>query len=379
MSVRLLFTLFMGVSAPLAWSFSPQDTSAADTDGPYVFYEGDKILVKYILRRDTVVKAKTMSFTDKKSVSINCQVPKTGDSFSFLLQEEFQKEQTEYPAPAQLLALSDIEGDFAAFKSILLGANVINKDFSWAFGKGHLVLVGDFFDRGLQVTECLWLIYKLETEARKAGGKVHFILGNHEVLNLQGNTTYVRKKYLANAQLMGEPYLQLFDHQTELGRWLRTKNVVEKIGDYVFCHGGISPELACTRLTLSTINAISRAYLALPANAPLDEATQSIFNTKTGILWYRGLAKNQPSDEEMTKILAYANAKRMVVGHTLHPDLVPIYDGRLLCIDLFHAENMRQGSVKTLWIEGGKDYVISSNGEKRPLSFDADAPRIKDK
>lgn len=378
MSVRLLLALFMGISAPFAWAFSPQDSSAADTDGPYVFYQGNQILVKYVLRRDTVVKAKKMTFTDKKSVSINCQVPSSGDSFSFLLQEEFQKEQTEYPAPARLLALSDIEGDFSAFKTMLLGAKVINDDFTWAFGDGHLVLVGDFFDRGLQVTECLWLIYKLEKEATEAGGRVHFILGNHEILNLQGNTTYVRKKYLANAQLMGESYLRLFDHNTELGRWLRSKNVVEKIGEYVFCHGGISPELARTRLTLPTVNALSRAYLALPANAPMDEATQSIFNTKTGILWYRGAAKNLASDEEMSQILAYADAKRMVVGHTLHPDVAPLYNGRLLCIDLYHEENMRQGTVKTLWIEGGRCYIIFSNGDKIPMYLDANEPGIKD-
>ncbi len=48
------------------------------------------------------------------------------------------------------------------------------------------MFAGDMFDRGDQVTECLWLVYALEETAKAAGGYVHFILGNHELMNLQG-------------------------------------------------------------------------------------------------------------------------------------------------------------------------------------------------
>ena len=57
----------------------------------------------------------------------------------------------------------------------------------WTFGKGHLVICGDLFDRGNDVTAELWLLYKLEEEAKEKGGYVHTILGNHEIMNLSGD------------------------------------------------------------------------------------------------------------------------------------------------------------------------------------------------
>jgi hypothetical protein len=310
---------------------------------------------------------KALHYSERKDISLNCQVPETNDAFSFLLHEKQEVEATTYPTPSRLLALSDIEGDFQALKTMLIGAQVMDAQFNWSFGNGHLVLLGDYFDRGTNVTECLWLLYKLEAEAEKAGGKVHFILGNHEILNLQGNSAYVRRKYLENAVLMDEAYNRWYDQNTELGRWLRTKNAVEKIGDYVFCHGGISPQLARTGLGLQEINQISRQNLGKQNEAIVTESAKSIYDVRTGIFWYRGAAKNMTTNEEITEILQFAGAKRMVVGHTLHPDIAALYGGRVICIDLYHEENMRQGIMKTLWLEDGYCYSLNSKGEKTSL------------
>lgn len=360
----LLLALLLGHTP---YPHAPPNFPNADTDGPHVFYRGPKIFVKYVVRRNTEVLPKTLVFSNKKDVSLTCQVPSTGDSFSFTLQENFPEQHSKYPIPQRMLVLSDIEGDFVALKTMLIGAKVMDKKFNWCFGPNHLTLVGDFFDRGTNVTECLWLLYKLEAEAEAVGGKVHFILGNHEVLNLQGNSTYVRSKYLQNALLIGEPYNRWFDQHSELGRWLRTKNAVVTIGDYVFCHAGISPELVSTKLSLDEINRISRRHLGKPNDAILDPQARQIFDVSTGIFWYRGAAKNLAAAEDIEAALQFAGAKRMVVGHTLQPELTALYDGRVICIDLFHEENVRQGFMKTLWIEEGFSFGIDSKGEKSSL------------
>jgi len=375
MSFRLPILLLLGMPMLLfARTGDPKDISIADTDGPHVFYRGNKIVVKYVLLRDSGAVSKTLQYKNKKDISLSCQVPETGDSFSFLLQDELKTPPTVYSIPSKTLVLSDIEGDFLALKTMLIGAKVINENFNWTFGNGHLVLVGDFFDRGLQVTECLWLIYKLESEAETAGGKVHFILGNHEVLNLQGNSTYVRRKYLENAVLIQEDYKHWFDQNSELGRWLRTKNAIEKIGDYVFCHAGISPELTRTRLSLEDINRISRQNLGKPNEAIVEEFAKAIFDVRTGVFWYRGAAKNIASKEDITQALKFADAKRMIVGHTLQPDLTALYGGRVICIDLYHEENIRQGFMKTLWMEEELCFGLNSSGEKFSL-FSVAFPR----
>jgi hypothetical protein len=113
--------------------------------------------------------------------------------------------------------------------------------YNWIFGDGHLVLTGDFFDRGDQVTEVLWLIYSLEDKAKAVGGYVHFVLGNHEIMNLSGDLRYLHPKYVQNTVLLNEDYMgSLYGESSEIGRWLRTKNIVEKVGTILFAHAGIS-------------------------------------------------------------------------------------------------------------------------------------------
>ena len=344
------------------------DRSKADVDGPHVFYRGQNVVVKSVERRDSNAVARTQVYANRNMVVLTCRIPESGDEFSFKLQDTLHVEPDNYPMPARLLALSDIEGNFKAFKLMLLGAKVMDEKFNWTFGKGHLVLLGDYFDRGLNVTECLWLAYKLETEARAAGGKVHFILGNHETLNLEGNTQYVRKKYLENAVLINEDYKRWYDNNSELGRWLRTKNAVEKIGNYVFCHGGISPELAHMGMSLSEINRISRQNLGKPLES-MSMKAQAVFDYKTGIFWYRNVAKNLLKPQEVADVLKYAGATKMIVAHTLQPDVTALYDGMVICIDLFHEENIRQGFVKTLWMEEGALYALDNLGMKSTLQM----------
>jgi hypothetical protein len=363
----LIGAAFLLPMALLAFHGGPDDHGKAAPDGPYVFHRAGLLLVKTTEMRDTGISVRTVQYTNRDQVLLTCK-PNDRDHFSFLLKDTLKNEPDQYDMPAKMLALSDIEGNFEALKLMLTGAKIIDDDFKWRFGKGHLVLVGDFFDRGNNVTECLWLVYKLEIEAEAAGGKVHFILGNHEILNLQGVTEYVRGKYIANAYIMGEEYIRLFDANTELGRWLRTKNAIEKIGDFVFCHGGLSPELAKTKLALSDINRIARQHLGKKyENIPAGNA-KIIFDKLTGVFWYREAAKNKLTNQQMVEILDFVNAKRMVVGHTLVPDLTAQYGGRLICIDLYHEENMRRGFMKSLWVENGNCFGMDSRGQKTDIN-----------
>ena len=354
--------------------FDPTDDSKASSDGPFVFYRGDKVVVKYVEMRDTGASAVVQTYTDKKAVTLTCSVAETGDTFSFPIRHTLSESPGTYPTPSKLLALSDVEGNFVAMKLMLQSAGVIDDHFKWSFGDGHLVLLGDFFDRGINVTECLWLLYKLDAEAEAAGGKLHFILGNHEVINLQGTTAYVRRKYLENAEVIGEDYKSWFDQNSELGRWLRTKNTIEKIGDYAFCHGGISPEMARTRLSIADINRIGRQNLGKPQYFINNPDAQAIFDTKTGVYWYRGLAKNLVTQAEVNDILAFVGAKHIVVGHTIQPDLTGHYGGKVICIDLYHEENLREGFMKTLWMEEGRCYSLDSRGDKASV-FSISFPR----
>src|SRR5215203_716853 len=233
-------------------------------DGPYVQYNSNQVLVNYIIENNGIkaVKTETVALKQKDKLSLNVMTDVPGKSFQVSLKKKLQTEKCEFAKPANLFILSDIEGNFTALRKLLQANKIITEDLNWQFNNGHLVLVGDFFDRGEQVTELLWFIYSLEEKAKDAGGYVHFILGNHEIMNLSADLRYVNKKYLDNAGLLDQKYTSLYDENSELGRWLRTKNIIERIGDFVFTHGGISTAINNLNLSIRDINKLARPYYA---------------------------------------------------------------------------------------------------------------------
>lgn len=363
-----IYRIFLALVVPaLLYAGNTGDDLRTAGDGPYVFYQGEQVVVKYVIPRDSGLKVVVQQFSSRESVVLTCSVPETGDYFSFPLLRSIETPPTRHDSPSRALVLSDIEGNFRALKTMLQGAGVIDRQLNWSYGNGSLILTGDFFDRGLRVTECLWLIYKLENEARAAGGQVHFLLGNHEVMNLGGEHTYVRSKYVESARLLELSYGDCFGAESELGRWLRSKNAIEIIGDDMFCHGGISQEIVRTGLTAEQINRLSRAHYGLREWEIHDSGARTVFNRKAGVFWYRGMAKGQLAPETVGDILGHFGARRIIIGHTLQKDVSAYYGGRVICIDLFHEENMRQGLVRTLLIENGEYFIKDSRGERHHL------------
>ncbi len=161
-----------------------------------------------------------------------------------------------------LFVMADTHGEFEIAVQLLQRHGVIDDRLRWSFGKGHLAVLGDVFDRGPNHTELLWLIYKLEAEAARAGGGVHLALGNHEAMVLTGDERYLNPKYPRVAALLGvEKHTSLWNEQSLLGQWLRSKAAVFRLGQYLCLHGGISRELVDRGLTLSAVNQAVRAAL----------------------------------------------------------------------------------------------------------------------
>jgi hypothetical protein len=74
---------------------------------------------------------------------------------------------------------------------LLQATGLIDEDLRWAGGTAHAVSLGDLLDRGPDVRRVLDLIMRLQDEARTAGGAMHVVLGNHELMNLIGDWRYV--------------------------------------------------------------------------------------------------------------------------------------------------------------------------------------------
>jgi len=157
----ILFGLYHG--AGLHYGDNPKMMNW-DKDGPYVFYKNDSILnVNYIKGNQD-----NGFFLDQKNYSINskipafCYFPLDSTSFEFSIKTDFKTPKNTYNDNNAILAISDIESGYKTFRDFLINNKVIDNNLNWTFGTGHLVLVGDFVDRGFSTTQVLWFIYKLE-------------------------------------------------------------------------------------------------------------------------------------------------------------------------------------------------------------------------
>ncbi|MBD9469200.1 metallophosphoesterase [Pseudoxanthomonas sp. PXM01] len=269
--------------------------------------------------------------------------------------------------PSRLLMLSDIEGEFDKFTSLLRAQGVIDDALHWRYGDSHVALVGDFVDRGDDMTAVLWLIYRLQVEADAAGGRVHYVLGNHEHLAMSGRKKYWPSGLVAFAQALGDDGDErLFSAQSVLGTWLAEQPVVARVGDHLFVHGGISQDVLALDLDIDQINALAQPHLHDEPEGLHGDA--DILLGRSGLTWYRGMALPDDANHRreadpaahLQRALARYGAKRIAIGHTLVPDIRLEQQGRLLRLDVHHADQTSQAALYedgVLWrvdAEGGR-------------------------
>jgi hypothetical protein len=190
----------------------------------------------------------------------------------------------------RIVAIGDIHGSYDKFVILLKGTGLVDENLSWTGGNAHLVMVGDLVDRGKNDRGVVELVMRLQNEASSAGGQVHALLGNHDVMVLAHDLRYVHKKSYEDFATDEDPadrekawkgfksaysrkgiseaklqaafdetfppgffaHLKLFDLEGTFGAWSLSRPVVIKINGIVFVHGGLTEEVAS--LGLDEIN-----------------------------------------------------------------------------------------------------------------------------
>jgi len=337
-------------------------------DGPYVFHEGAGAKVISINSTNQIIKT---DYSGELNVIVPEQIP---EQFNLKLMNNIQNPPSEYEKSEKIFVVSDIEGNYYSFANLLIGNGVTDDKLKWTFGDGDLVLVGDFVDRGEYVTQVLWLVYKLDMEAKEHGGSVHMIIGNHEAMLLKGDWRYTRLKYRELANGLNIHIKELYGENTELGRWLRSKNMIEKIGDVLFVHGGISNTLLDMNLSLDEMNRVGRDNYGTDLDNNTLNSANMLFG-RYGVLWYRGLVTSykdyypKVSSEDVDRFLSYYQAENIVVGHCVVSDISTDFNGKVVRVDVEHPVVKGDSKKsKALLIEGGKFYKVDDNGNKTELN-----------
>jgi hypothetical protein len=363
------FGLFIGADAHLF-----EDKLAYQLDDEvHVFYQDNQTVALRIKGdNDNGFTVERQALSTMADRSIEVQFPEDNSSFTVEISEDIQTPDAIYTDGEPTVALSDIESGFGAFRQFLVSHGIADKQLNWTFGKGHLVLVGDFVDRGASTTQVLWGIYKLEQSARLSGGQVHFVIGNHEIKNLQGNFQSANEKYFYIAGILGKQQFQLFDDNSLLGRWLASKNVLEIINGVAFVHGGLHPDIAKYQPSVDEINQIVRSGYRTLYYTPVTVTKESFLQSSTtGPAWYRGYFKDNLSQAQVEQGLKAVNANAVVVGHTLQGEVKALYNHKVFAIDVRHPKDyLTSFPLRTsegLLIKDGQYFRLSEDGSSEAL------------
>lgn len=251
------------------------------------------------------------------------------------------------PAADRVVAIGDLHGDLQATRGALRLAGAIDANDAWIGGKLVVVQTGDLIDRGDEDRAILDLTARLQAEAKKAGGELVLLSGNHELMNVAFDFRYVTPGAFTSfhdvkpaSPAIGSAIATLPD--TRQGRaaafapggpyatMLARRPIVAKVGDSVFVHGGILPKHVTYGLDRMSDEVAS--WMRGERSAP-----PAIVVAEDGPVWTRAYSTAPGASEcaALEDVLRTLGATRMVVGHTVQQGGVsPACGGKVWRIDV---------------------------------------------
>jgi hypothetical protein len=332
-------------------------------DGPYIFHEKGRLKARWI--ENDILKEE---FIDKDNYSLLENRFDVLPDFDYLInyvagnpnhRQNFQKVDS-------IGVISDIHGEYSAYIKLLKATGIIDDSLNWHFGTGHLVILGDVFDRGDEVTETFWHIFRLEKQALEAGGMVHYMLGNHEIMVLGGDISYVNDKYKLVAGIMGTGYPDLYSDRSVIGKWLRTKPVMLSINNIIFAHAGISREMIHRNMTVQRVNhTFSHSIIGLPPSVVHENEVLRFLTGGRGPVWYRGyFQEGKLRQTAVDSVLSYYGKKHLVVGHTSCEAITLMFNGKIIAVDAGLGTGL-PGAM--LFYKNGEFYEGTCSGKRTKI------------
>ncbi len=264
------------------------------------------------------------------------------------------------PAVERIVVLGDIHGDYKLAINMLLLSKVIkvhnNNHIEWIGGQTCVVQVGDQIDkcRPDETHKCdrpdgtyndeqsdlkiLKLFTYIDGLANKVGGSVYSLLGNHEIMNAEGNTSYASyqgnmefKNFIVNGKKIrsGKRARMLaFAPGNEIGTFLGcTRYSALIIGSNLFVHAGIVNGLI-SELKLNDKSNLNKIDIAirmwLLGSIDKKYINKIIAANDTSLFWTRVLGRIPPNTplndsrciNHINGVMKLFNVGNIVIGHT---------------------------------------------------------------
>lgn len=272
----------------------------------------------------------------------------------------------------RIVAIGDLHGDYKATLLALRKSNLINEKNKWIGGKTVVVQLGDQIDRenrSENITDedselkIMNLFDRLHKQAQIDGGAVYSLIGNHELMNVLGDFSYTSKRGIEHFG-SEEERLKHFQPGGRIAKKMaNTRNVIIRIGDWVFVHGGITTRLA-KKYKISEINLLMKQFLLGDHKLERDTRFRELFLNGSSLLWSRRYSEEQVDCKALTNALQYLGAKHIVVAHTVQDKINCRCNGKVYRIDVgmsksFGKKNRQDDRIQVLEIiDNGKKVNI---------------------
>lgn len=205
----------------------------------------------------------------------------------------------------------------------------MGEDSKWTGGNAVVVQTGDVVDRGDGSSKILRLFHALDGQARREGGRMVVLLGNHELLNLQNKFWYATPGETRGFGGTDESRAFAFSKNGEFGEYIRSfptalvvrQAVGAESSATLFVHGGLMPQFLTMYKTRggSAVQNLNDYVKTLLDRNDLPESQDLVFS-EDGPFWNRYLAMGKDEAKvcsALMQTLELSGADKVVVGHTV--------------------------------------------------------------
>ena len=336
--------------------------------------------------------------------SVNIEDTNTNNSPSFKSSSDNSKFGTDqlgvFPEMTRIIAIGDIHGDFNALVTALYKANIMMESGEWNQNVEDTIVIqlGDLLDRKprgngidsddyMEEIHILQLIEHLHSEAQQFNSAFIYLVGNHEIMNMMGDFSYVSENTI---EKMGkEKRYKLFTAGGPIAKHIGCNSFgICKIGNWTFVHGGILPKhLNDEEFSFTKINELVKGLMygtivkdikdvkdevkdekgEVIIKALTDKQREWIYGS-SGLFWTRELSeKGKQVDCSMVNdAVSILNDKNssggIVVGHSVQDRINSTCDNKVWRIDGgmsgAFGDNKNKNKIYVLEIRGNNTRVI---------------------
>jgi hypothetical protein len=273
----------------------------------------------------------------------------------------------------RIIVIGDLHGDIAILCSCLYMTKIINTDMEWIADPPNTIVVqiGDQLDSAsrditdswekLDDLQLLRFTDKLDQMAQEKGGRFISLVGNHEMMNIIGDFSYVSEYSLEKAGGRQGRIAKL-KPGGEYAEILSKRVPVLKIGKLLFCHAGLLPiHINLVNGDIDKINSLYKdVILGKHLTPDQHRLFQILFVDQQSILWNRQYVThyNQESFNMLQYVLEKTNCIAMLIGHNTMEHITNIYNNRLWITDVGLSRSFSNRNLEVLEIINGKEFNI---------------------